>query len=304
MPFVVAEDLGALDYDLLHREARRVAIPGYDAVIDGLSLEEWGVVSGFDDGLGSLKKKLKKAVRKVTKPIKAIHKKITPKPLQKIEKKVSEAHKKVYTKAKRVHEKVVRPVLMKYVVPVAGAVLAPFTFGASALAATLITTGYKAYETRQQMKVAVTKQKKALAAEEAKYNAEFDAKANELYQQSASTHFLPLGYTPDVWAKMTRDQKLQLVEALQKGTATPYSAGATGMSLPTTAASGSSSSVSVSRPSGGGGGAPGVTSLAPDAEGMPQEVAVGPSTGTSSAGGGGGGGLAVAAILLAMMGLG
>jgi hypothetical protein len=241
MPYLTMPRLGALDVDLLNRELRN---------------DEWGAtvssIATWTDSpdLGSLKRKLKKAVRKVTAPIKKIHKKITPKFMQQIEQKAQGVHKKVYEKGKKIHERTIRPILMKYVVPVAGGILGPFTFGLTTLAAAALTAGYKIHETKQLMKKAVKGQERAIAAEEAKYNSEFDSQSDALYSSAQATHFVPLGYTPDVWARMSRDEKSALITQLQAGTAKPYGGG-------TVRAPSSAPSIpaATSFRSGGGGGA-------------------------------------------------
>jgi hypothetical protein len=236
--------LGALDVDLLDRELRN---DPWGATVS--SIAEW--TDGSD--LGSLKRRLKKGVRKVTKPIKAIHKKITPKFMQRIEQKAQSVHKRAYEKGKEIHVRHVRPILAKYVAPIVGAVLAPFTFGMSALAAGALTAGYKVYETKQQLKKAHKGQEMLIAAENAKYNDEFDRQSGALYSTAQSTHFVPLGYTPEVWARMSRDEKMGLITQLQAGTAKPYSGGA--VQAPSSAPSIPAPSATSFRSGGGGGGA-------------------------------------------------
>ena len=180
-----------------------------------------------DDGLGSLRKKLKKVVKKVKtvhkkviKTVKAVKAKITPKPLLKIQKKISATGKKVWKKYGNV------------IIGVAGAVLAPFTGGASLAAASVIIAGKQMYDAKK-MADAAKKAAKAdanlIAAEAVKQEQQVLAQVEAFYRENQAW-FLQYDMTPDKWAKLTLDQKIEFINAGVEGR---LPAGATDTSVPT-----------------------------------------------------------------------
>ena len=224
----------------------RLAIRGVkQAIRSGMGDSE---TADYCDGLGfSLKKTFKKVtkavqkvVQKVAAPIKAIHAKIIPKPLQKIEKKVvSEVH-RAGQAAQRIHEsaeqvakrlgtkskQVVKKVWVKYgntIIGVLGAVLAPFTFGASSAAAALIIAANNVY----QAKRAATRAKAAGRADAAQMQAAVDAQEKDLGRQADEIYaqypdaFRAIGITPEKWASLSTQAKLAIIESLSKGQLPP-----------------------------------------------------------------------------------
>lgn len=176
----------------------------------------------IDAGMGSLKKKLKKIVKKVVAPVKKIHDKIADKILpQKLSnlmsrtrEKISNAHSRLAAKNKKV--------FLRYgqiVLPIVGAVLAPFTGGASLAAAAVLVTGiqvYKQKEAAEAAKRAGKAEANAMAAAVAQQEAELHTQADNLYNQYQGT-FLAFGLTPDKWQALTITQKLEIIDALSKG---------------------------------------------------------------------------------------
>ena len=192
-------------------------------------------------GLGDLGNLGKSFLKKVAKTIRSVHKKIAkaivPKPIRKFEEK---AHKAI-TKVERKVEKAGSKILTKYgnvLITAAGAILAPFTGGASLAAAALLTGANTAY----QKKRAADRAKKLAKADAAKLTqeaaqaqAQVDAQVDHFYNDNQAW-FEQRGITPATWAGMTSQQKIDAINA-----------GATG-------GSGGAAPGSWGAPSGGGGG--------------------------------------------------
>jgi hypothetical protein len=247
-----------------------------------LNCQDLGLAGYGDDfGLGnlgfslkSIKKSIKKVAKKVIAPVKKVIEKITPKPLLNIQKKIAAGITKVNKAVTKVQEKVEHvsgKIGDKYgnvIIPVVGAALAIFTGGASVAAAAALT----AANTARQKKRAADKAKKAgkaeagaLAADAAAADAETMRQVDAFYAQNQQWFITNLGVTPDQWARLTLQQKIDMINR-----------GATGQ--PSTGATGGSSAGS----SAGGGG------YTPPAGGsMPSP---GGGSGTPGGGGGGGGG--------------
>lgn len=152
-----------------------------------------------DAGLGGFKKFRKRLRKKITKAL--------PKPLQKIKEKVSGAIKRVGRKYGNV------------IIGVAGAVLAPFTGGASLAAAAALSAANTMYQQkREAQRIAKVNEREAarinaeVAAEERKLAADLD----KLYNENKPL-FAAAGITDSAWAGLTLEQKLAVIEKINKG---------------------------------------------------------------------------------------
>lgn len=174
-----------------------------------------------DLGLGKKKKGIFKKIRKVTKKVaqtqRKIHAKITPKFMQKIQKKVGKVGKKVWKQYGGI------------IIAVVGAVLAPFTAGATLALVTIGTAMAGAAKALYDKKKAADAAKRAgkadanlMVAEANKQEAETTAQVDKFYAENQAW-FLQYELTPDKWAKLTVEQKIEFINAgvegrLPKGT--------------------------------------------------------------------------------------
>jgi len=157
-------------------------------------------------------------------------------------KKLVKINRRVFNAARRVtskiaqHDpiyKVLKPTLKKVmnvarkfapiIITVAGAVLSPFTGGASLAAAAVLTTAYKL----RAMKIDADKAKRAGKAEAAvmqgevnRQNAQVMSQADGVYAQNTEI-FLAAGYDQARWNSLTLDQKVDLIERASAGTLQP-----------------------------------------------------------------------------------
>lgn len=92
--------------------------------------------------------------------------------------------------------------------------------GQIASAALLATAGIMAKKQQEaKQKTAIKKAEgQQAAAEQQAQGQQIDA----YYGQYGASHFAPLGYTPDVWAKLTVAQKTEAAQSLSAGTLKPY----------------------------------------------------------------------------------
>jgi len=105
------------------------------------------------------------------------------------------------------------------VVSVAGAALAPFTFGLSAVAAAAVVTSRKLYVQRKELKAAEKAGKAEaaqMAAQVAEQEADLNRQADEVYNSAQGT-FAAIGLTPSAWATLSIDEKIRVIESLSKG---------------------------------------------------------------------------------------
>jgi hypothetical protein len=187
----------------------------------GLSDYE-GEVIAAEVGVGGLKKTFKKIRKKVSEVHKKVVAKIVPKairkPLEKVQEKVKAAHKKIQEKVKAGAKKVWK----KYgnvIITLAGAVLAPFTGGASLVAASVLTAANTMYQKKRQAdQIKKVNEREAarlnaeVAAEEGKLKGELD----KLYNENKPV-FAAAGITDSAWAKLSVDQKLAVIEQINSG---------------------------------------------------------------------------------------
>lgn len=207
-------------------------------------------------GLGQLGNLGKSFFKRVAKAVRNVHKKIAkvvlPKPLRKVEEKVH----KIATKTGKKVTKVAGKIVKKYgnvLITVAGAVLAPFTGGASLAVAALITGA----NTLRLKRIAANKAKRegkkaadAMLSEVNQQQAQAGQQMDQFYAQNQQWFVDNLGLTPDKWAQLTFDQKVDILQHGMHGTVP------SGAPAPT---SGSDAGGGYPPPSsgGGGGGTPG-----------------------------------------------
>ena len=170
--------------------------------------------AGMGDLLGkSFFKKLHKIVKKVTVSI--------PK---KIASKVANKN-PIYKKLKPTLKKVANVVRknLPIILTVAGAVLAPFTGGASLAVAAALTTARQLYVAKK----AADDAKKAGKAEAAAMQAQVSQQEAEVMQQADQVYadnqdiFLAAGYDQARWNSLTLDQKIEVITAASNGTLKP-----------------------------------------------------------------------------------
>lgn len=297
-PFVdeyLLPTLGELNAEQRIAEDLSTALSALEFEEEGLgSYEEFledPLFLGDFNGLGGVLSKVKKAVKKVAKkviaPVKKVIEKITPKPILALQKKIAHGITKVNKVVARTQEKVEHvagKVGKKYgntIIGVVGAVLAPFTGGASLAAAALLTAANTTYQKKRaadQAKKAASKDADQLKAEAAAADAQLMAQVDAFYAQNQEW-FIQRGITPDQWSHMTLQQKIDAINSGASGpgggtgTVTPpdYSTPTTGPTPPNYGT--------------GPGPAPGGGSGGPDASG-----GGGGDWSLPSGGGGGGGG--------------
>jgi hypothetical protein len=151
--------------------------------------------------------KIKKFVHAPVKLLRKIHHKITPKFMQKFEKKIHKIEKKIWKKYGNI------------LITIAGAVLAPFTGGASMVAASLILAAKGMYDKKQAAiaaKRAAKKESGQLQAEAAAQEQNVAADTDKFYADNQAW-FLQYGITPEKWAKLTLNEKIELIKAGSEG---------------------------------------------------------------------------------------
>ena len=192
----------------------------YAATLMGIA-DEGDQFYEWESGLGkSWFKKVFRKIESIPKKIQAAVVKVLPKSLKKIIRKVG-PWMVVGMPAKT---------FRKYagiILTVVGAVLAPFTGGMSMVAASLIV----AARTMYVKKIEADKAKKAAKVEAAAMQADADAaekqveqQVNDFYAQNQDW-FLQHGVKPEDWAKLTLDQKVDLINAGSKGALPPGTSG-------------------------------------------------------------------------------
>jgi hypothetical protein len=163
----------------------------------------------MDGGLGKFK--FKKVIKKIKSVHKKVHAKITPKFMQKIEAKIKKVGKKVWKKYGTI------------IITIVGAVLAPFTAGTSLLLVGLATTALNAansmYQAKRRADEAKKAGKKEAVAAEAAFNEQqkqVNADADKLFNEAQNV-FAAAGITPEKWKALTVDQKIAVIEKINKG---------------------------------------------------------------------------------------
>jgi hypothetical protein len=100
------------------------------------------------------------------------------------------------------------------ILTVVGAVLAPFTGGASMAAATLLIAAQKMYQAKkaaEKAKKENNRQAGAMAADAAIQEAQTTQQVNDFYNKNQQWFIDQMGVTPDKWAQLTLTQKIDLI---------------------------------------------------------------------------------------------
>lgn len=169
----------------------------------GKELADMGLA---DHGLG--KSFFKRAASAIKRVHKAVEKKIVPKAIQKLHAKIQKPMKKVWRKYGNI------------IIQIAGVVLAPFTGGASLAAAAVLVAANSAYNAKRaadQAKKAAKAEAGAMEADANRQTAELAAQVDRFYADNQAW-FLEHGIGPDQWARLTLDQKIDIINAGAKGT--------------------------------------------------------------------------------------
>jgi hypothetical protein len=162
-------------------------------------------------GLGDLGKSF---FKKVGKAIKKVAKKVGRatgvKVAEKVAKFVQKTDKRVIKEAEKIYRKD-----GDLIVGAVGAVLAPFTAGASLAAASLITGAHKMYSTKKAAEKAKKQDNQAAAAlgtQAAAQEAQTTQQVDTFFSQNQAW-FASHGITPSMWTGMTLQQKLDAVNS-------------------------------------------------------------------------------------------
>lgn len=195
----------------------------YNTIMDAMAKEMAAEQMGLDgylgyvgmDGLDHLGKSF---FKKIGQKIKSVAKKIT--------KPIIDVHKKAFAAVKKIEKKVVRGaqnVWRKYgniILTVVGAVLAPFTGGASLAAASVLIAANTMYAKKKAADAAKKAAKADAATQQAaadQANSEVMAQVDQFYRDNQAW-FEEHAITPDKWATLTLDQKIDIINAGAKGT--------------------------------------------------------------------------------------
>lgn len=248
--FQFVQDAAEEDPNFL--EEYLVPLLGEPDALDRITCDLSDAIMDLENGgLGELgflgKSLLKRAASAVKRVHKAVAQKIMPKAVLKVEEKIN---------------KVAKNVGKKYgstLISAAGAILAPFTGGASLAAAAVLVAANNAYQKKRQADAA-KKMSAAnaaqLQAEAAAANAATERQVNDFYSQNQAW-FEQYGITPAKWARMTLQQKIDTINAGANGTLKPNAPPPPAMpggGFDAPSPSGAGSPGMPSYPSGGGGG--------------------------------------------------
>lgn len=167
-----------------------------------------------DVGFGNFFKKIGKKIKKVAKKVVDIHKKV-------LKKTIVEPHKKMVKITKKVAKQVGKAIkpYIPIILTVVGAVLSPFTGGASLAVAAALNAAYtiamKAKQARAA-KAANKKEAKAMQAEVDAAKKDLDKQLDDLFTQNQGV-FAAAGISQAQWNAMTTEQKLAVVERINSG---------------------------------------------------------------------------------------
>lgn len=179
----------------------------------------------LDVGFSGFFKKIAKKIKSVAKKVVDIHKKV-------LKKAIIEPHKKVFQAAKKIEKKAVAQIkrsakqvgkaikpFIPIILTVVGAVLSPFTGGASLAVAAALNAGYTIAMKAKQAKAAKKANKKeaaAMAAEVKAAEADLNKQLDELFTQNQGV-FAAAGISQAQWNAMSTEQKLAVVERINSG---------------------------------------------------------------------------------------
>lgn len=223
----VNEDPGFLEGYLLpvldRPDSEEIILGDLSDAVMALELSESGLGS-YDENLGNLGKSFFKKVAKTVKKVaqKVVHyaNPVTAvKAAKEVEKKVVKAIEKTAQKV----GKTVSKAWTKYgniFLQVAGMVLAPFTGGASLAIAAALTAGNTYYAKKRaadRAKQAASRDAGQLTAEADQARAQAEQEVNAFYSQNQQWFVDNLGLTPDKWAQLTFEQKIDILKNASQG---------------------------------------------------------------------------------------
>jgi hypothetical protein len=128
---------------------------------------------------------------------------------------------KVKNALKKVSSKVVKVVKSPAFLSVVG-VAANLIPGVGQVASAALMSAAKLSAERQQKKAIKVETRRIEAEQSAAVNQEQNRQLDAYYAQYRDSHFTPLGYTPEVWAKLTVPQKTDAAQKLSEGKLKPY----------------------------------------------------------------------------------
>lgn len=212
-------------------EVARAVAAIAETKLSGLGDDEYELELG-DAGFGNFFKKIGKKLKKVVKKVAAVQKKIFIKPIQKavkitekVAKKTVEIHQKIEKKIHKAEKKVLKKVgkaikpYIPIILTVVGAVLSPFTGGASLVVAGLLNAGYAVAMKAKQARAAKAANRQASAQMQAEVNVqstELNKQLDDLFQQNQGV-FAAAGISASQWSSMSLEQKLAVVERINSG---------------------------------------------------------------------------------------
>lgn len=198
----------------------------------GLGDHEYDEMELVDAGFGGFFKKVGKAIKKVAKKVVEVHKKVIDKTIKpaikatvKVAKKSVEITKNTVKKVIEVQKKVIKKIgkaikpYIPVIIGIAGAILAPFTGGASLAVAAALNAGYAIAMKAKQAREAKKMNKAAAAQMQAEVNAQsadLNRQLDELFTQNQGI-FAAAGISQSAWNGMSLEERLAVVERINSG---------------------------------------------------------------------------------------
>lgn len=199
----------------------------------GLGDDEWDDMELVDDvGFSGFFKKIGKAIKKTAKKVVAVHKKVINKVVKpavkatvKVAKKTVEITKKTVKKVHEIQKKIIKKIgkaikpYIPIILTVVGAVLAPFTGGASLAVAAALNAGYTIAMKAKEAKAAKKFAKKEAAAMQAEVDvqtADLNRQLDALFSENQGV-FAAAGISSAQWASLSVEQRLAVVERINAG---------------------------------------------------------------------------------------
>src|SRR6516162_6640702 len=192
-----------------------------------LDMEESGL-GDFETNLGDLGvlgksfwKRVTHALKKSLNPVQAIKGAVG------FTKREAKKEIKEFKKVEKAVVKGVEKIARKYgpiILTVVGAVLGPFTGGASVAAAAILIAAQKAYQAHAQAAYARKMAKKesgAMQADADAQTAQVQQQVDQFYSPNQSWFETQLGVTPDKWAQLSLQQKIDLINSGTTGQIPP-----------------------------------------------------------------------------------
>jgi hypothetical protein len=204
-------------------EVSRTVALAVAAITPAVGLGDWDYDGSelADVGFGNFFKRIGKAIKRTAKKVVSIQKKIFVKPLVKAVKITEKTAKRVEKFQGRAIKKVGKAIkpFIPIIITVAGAVLSPFTGGASLAVAAALNAGYTIAMKAKQARAAKKANRKEAAAMQAEVkaaSADLNKQLDDLFAQNQGV-FAAAGISQAQWSAMSTDQKLAVVERINSG---------------------------------------------------------------------------------------